>query len=277
MTLFDSHAHLDDRQFSRDLAEVLKRAREWGVGYILVPGASRRSSERAVELVGRKGHPEDLKRTPALSAAVGVHPHDASKLRKEDLDWFREQLVSGRAIAVGEIGLDYYRDLSPRPIQQRAFREQLSLARDVGRPIIVHDRNAGFDVLRILREEHADEVGGVFHCFSEDLGYVHKVLDLGFYIGIDGPVTYESAGDLREVARAVPIERLLLETDSPYLAPQRFRGHRNEPAYVKLVAEKIAELRGMSLEEVAQCTTENALRLFGPREPQPEVELCPGF
>lgn len=251
--LIDTHVHLNHHYYSRDFQEVLNRARDWGVQQMIVPGYDRPSSERSVELAERYG----------LAAAVGVHPHDAERLRDKDLDWFREQLKQQRAVAVGEIGLDYYRDLSPRNVQQEAFRAQIGLAREIGRPIIVHNRDAGEDVLAILKDEEASTVGGVLHCFSEDLDYATRAIEMGFHIGIAGPVTYKSSDVLQEVAKTVPLDRILVETDAPYLSPQRFRGRRNEPAYVKLVAEMIADLREMPFEEVAAATTENARRLFG--------------
>jgi len=253
ITLVDTHAHLNHEDFEQDLDEVLERAMGWGVRRVVVPGFDRVSSERAVQLASR----------PMILAAVGIHPHDAGTLSADDLDWFRSQLQEGRAVAVGEIGLDYYRELSPREKQQEAFRAQVRLAREVGRPIIVHNREAGEDVLRILCEEGAAETGCVLHCFSEDVRYEERAIELGCYIGIAGPVTYKSSKSLQEVARTVPLDRLLVETDAPYIPPQPFRGRRSEPAHVRLVAEKIAELRSIPLEEVALATTQNADRLFG--------------
>jgi len=251
--LIDTHAHLNHHDFARDLDAVLQRAEDCGVGHIVVPGFDRASSETAIRLADK----------PRISAAVGFHPHEAAKLGHQDLVWLKEQLVQGTAVAIGEIGLDYYRDLSARETQREALQAQIELAREAGKPIIVHNRSAGADVLKILRDTEASTVGGVLHCFSENLDYATRVIELGFHIGIAGPVTYPSSDDLREVAKNVPLDRLLVETDCPYLTPQRFRGRRNEPAYVTLVAKTIAELRRLDFEEVAAATTENARRLFG--------------
>lgn len=251
--LIDTHAHLNHDDYSKDVPEVLVRAREAQVWQVIVPGYDRSSSEKAVELAQDFG----------LAASVGIHPHGAADLRKEDLEWFREQADLKKIVAIGEIGLDYYRDLSPRDMQQQAFRAQIALAKDVSLPIIVHNRDAGEDTLAILKDENASEVGGVLHCFSEDLEYASQAVEMGFYIGIAGPVTYKPSSALQEVAKGIPLNRILVETDAPYLSPQKFRGCRNEPAYVRLVAEKIAELRGIPVKEVAAATTRNALSLFG--------------
>jgi TatD DNase family protein len=251
--LIDTHAHLNHDDYSKDVREVLDRARAAGVSQVIVPGYDRSSSEKAVELA----------RVFGIAASVGIHPHDAADLRDEDLAWFREQAEQKKIVAIGEIGLDYYRDLSPRDMQQQAFRAQIALAKDVALPIIVHNRDAGADTLRILKHERAAEVGGVLHCFSENLDYAMQTVEMGFHIGIAGPVTYKSSTALQEVAVKTPLDRILVETDAPYLSPQKFRGRRNQPAYVGLVAEMIADLRGMTLEELAAATTKNARRLFG--------------
>jgi TatD DNase family protein len=204
-----------------------------------------------------------------LFAAVGIHPHDAKTVDESSIRRLKELARSERVVALGEIGLDFFRDLSPRPTQRMVFERLIGIARDFGLPIIVHDRNAHDECLETLRQEQAQEVGAVFHCFSGDAAFAQRVVQAGFYLGLDGPITYPPrASDSgpppsHQVARSVPLDRLLIETDCPWLPPQRWRGKRNEPAYLIAVAEKIGELRGLSFEEVAQVTTENGLRLFG--------------
>jgi len=256
--LIDSHAHLDDRRFDKDREAVIDRAAQTGVTRIVTIGADLESSRAAVELA--RTH-------QGIYAVVGVHPHDAKTV---DARILAELHVLCRqkphVVAVGEIGLDFYRDLSPRDVQRRAFRQQLELADQVGLPVVIHDRESRGEVLNILagwvRRRPGDRPPGVIHCFSGDAAQAQRAVGLGFYVGIDGPVTYPDARKLAEVARTVPLERLLIETDAPYLTPQPHRGQRNEPAYVRLIAERIAELRGLSLAEVARVTTENARRLF---------------
>ena len=251
--LTDSHCHLDDRQFRRDQRQVLERARQEGVDTIVCVGYDLPSSREVVALAEKH---------EGLYAVVGVHPHDA---REVDEDTYRdlERLAqSPRVVAIGEMGLDYYRDLSPRQTQQQVFRRQIQLARRLQKPVVVHDREAHQEVMRILREEKAAEVGGVLHCFSGSWEMAQECLKLGFYISLAGPVTYHNARRPQEIACRVPLDRLLLETDAPYLTPEPLRGRRNEPANVRLVAEKIAALRGISLEELAAATTANARRVF---------------
>lgn len=266
MLLVDTHAHLDFPQFDADREQVIKRAVEGGVVAIVNAGAGLVSSQRAVALADAY---------PEIWASVGVHPHEAKTVTADTLTGLRELADHPKVVAVGEIGLDYYRDLSPRDVQRRVFRQQLDLAREVGRPIIVHDRQAHADVLRILRQWVGSSDGGqkpvgVVHCFSGDLGLARELIELGFYVGIDGPVTYSNAGRLREVVAGVPLERVLIETDCPYLTPHPHRGRRNEPAYVRLVAEAVAEVKGAALADVIRVTTGNARRLFDVDFHQPE-------
>lgn len=253
--LIDTHAHLDNGQFSQDLEQVLERAEAAGVSQILTVGCDLASSRASIELA---------QRYPQLYAAVGIHPHDAPQADAAGLAELRRLLTDNpKVVAVGEIGLDYYRDRSPRPVQAQAFRDQLALALEVGLPVIVHDRDAHNDVLQILKESGAREVGGVLHCFSGDLEMAKAVLDLGFYLSFPGTITYPSNAAGREVVKGVPIESILIETDCPYLAPQNYRGRRNEPAYVQHTAAMIAEIKGLALEDVARITTLNAWQLFG--------------
>ncbi len=252
--LVDTHAHLDDARFREDLPGVLARAAEAGVEHILTVGCDLESSRESLRLAAAH---------PGLYAALGIHPHDAPQATKEGLETLRDLLGNDRAVAVGEIGLDFYRDRSPRDVQRRAFRDQLRLAREVGKPVIVHDRDAHEEVLAILREERAAEIGGVLHCFSGDLAMARACVEMGLYISIAGPVTYPANEALREVVRQIPVDHLLIETDAPYLAPQARRGRRNEPAFVAQTARKIAEIKGLTLDDVARVTTLNAFELFG--------------
>jgi TatD DNase family protein len=262
MTLIDTHAHLDFRQFDHDRQAVLRRAAEAGVRAIVTVGTDLASSRRAVALADGN-HP--------VFAAVGMHPHDAAKLDGETLAQLRVLAQQPRVVAVGEIGLDYYRNRSPREAQRRAFRAQLAWAAKLGKPVIIHDRDAHEEVLATLSDWAAGLEGtplagrlGVLHTFSGDLTMAERAIDLGFYISISGPVTYKNERRLPEIVRALPLDRLLVETDCPFLTPHPHRGRRNEPAYVRLVAERIAGLRDMDVDELAQATTENAQRLFGP-------------
>ena len=248
----DSHAHIQLSQFNRDRDAVLKRAEEADVSNILVIGFDMETSLGAVELAEKHTH---------IYATVGMHPHDAKDLTPDVLKTFRELAAHPKVIALGEMGLDYYRDLSPRPVQKSAFEEQLNLAEDTQMPIVIHNRDAYMDILPIL-EARQGRIQGVLHCFTGDVELMHRGLATGFHIGIGGIVTYKNAADVQAVARAVPEDRLLIETDCPWLAPQFRRGKRNEPAYVRAVAEKIAELRDTSIETIGKITTENFGTLF---------------
>jgi TatD DNase family protein len=252
--LVDSHAHLDNRQFDHDRDAVIHAARQNGVTQILTIGCDLPSSRCNAELAAKH---------PGLYAAVGFHPHDASALDADALDELRQLLAQPRVVAVGEIGLDYYRDRSPRPVQQQAFRRQIALARETGKPVIIHDRDAHADVLRILEEENAAAVGGVLHCFSGDLLMARRCLDLGFYLSFTGTITYPKNEELRDLVRQIPIDRTLLETDCPYLSPQPYRGKRNEPAYLRHTAAALAQIKGLSVSDIARITSRNCHDLFG--------------
>lgn len=251
--LFDSHAHLDDNRFDGDREEVIARAVANGVTGIINIGADMASSRRSVELARRYAF---------VYAAVGIHPHDAKDAVEDDYAqlaaWVKEE---PKVLAIGEIGLDYYYDWSPRPVQQEVFRRHIQLAREVGKPIIIHDRDAHGDILAMVKQEAAG-LTGVFHCFSGSLDMAREVIKLGFYVSIAGPVTFDKSVKLKEIAAAVPLDRLLVETDAPYLTPQPYRGRRNEPAHVKFVAEEVARVRGLTPAEVAAATTANVKRLF---------------
>ena len=255
LTLIDTHAHIDGRDFLPDFGDMLSRARAAGLSHIITVGADLESSRAAVALAGNYDH---------IYCAVGIHPHDAVRVTDKCYEVVRELAAGNRkVVAIGEIGLDFYRDRSPRDDQEKVFRRFIRLARELSLPVIVHDRDAHTRVMAILREEKAAEVGGVLHCFSGDIQMARECEEMGFYISIPGTVTYPSNEQLREVVRGTRIERLLLETDCPYLSPVPHRGKRNEPSFVRITAEKVAELKGLSVEDVGRITSLNAGRLFG--------------
>lgn len=251
--LFDTHVHLNARQYKEDRGEVIERAFAAGVNYMVVVGFDRETIPLAIEIAEQH---------ETIYAAVGWHPVDAIDCTDEDLQWIEELSAHPKVVAIGEMGLDYHWDKSPVEIQKEVFRKQIQLAKKVRMPIIIHNREATEDIIEILQEENAAEVGGIMHCYSDSIDYVQACLDMNFYISLGGPVTFKNATLPKEVAVEVPMERLLVETDAPFLAPHPYRGKRNEPAYVKLVAEQIAELRGMSFEQITTATTNNAFTLF---------------
>ena len=248
----DSHAHIQLSQFKHDRTAVLHRAKEAGVSKMLVIGFDLASSLGAIELAESYDN---------VYATVGMHPHDATDLTPDVLKTFRDLLEHPKVIALGEIGLDYYRNLSPRDVQKAAFEKQLDVADEFDMPIVVHNREAYMDILPIL-ESRDRNASGVLHCFTGDVELMQRSVELGFHIGIGGIVTYPKAKEMQAVAREVPAERLLIETDCPWLAPQFRRGKRNEPAYLRAVAEKIAELRATSVESIGEITTRNFEKLF---------------
>ncbi len=253
--LVDSHAHLDAKPYRDDLDAVLQRARDNGVGSILTVGCDLESSRASVALALRY---------PQVYASVGIHPHDADTVDDRVMDELTGMIATvGKVVAVGETGLDFYRDRSPRDRQREAFRRHIALARDTGKPLIIHDRDAHDEILQIMAEENARDAGGVLHCFSGDLAMAKKCVEMGFYISFAGPLTYPKNDALRAVAAALPVDVMLVETDCPYLSPQTWRGKRCEPAYVRATAEKLAEVKGLTLEDVARITSLNAWRLFG--------------
>ena len=250
--LFDSHAHLDDEKFADDREAVIARAKENGVTHIINIGADMESSARSVALASQY---------ETVYAAVGVHPHEAEKVVAADYDQLAEWTELDKVVAIGEIGLDYYYDLSPRDLQKEVFIRQLDVARQMHMPIVIHDRDAHGDTMAILKREGKGLIG-VVHCFAGSLEMANELIKMGWYIGCDGPVTFKNAAKLPEIMTKIPLERLLIETDSPYLTPVPLRGKRNEPAYVRFVAEHIAALRGISGEELAKVTTKNVCDLF---------------
>ena len=253
MRLVDTHAHLVDKAFHQDREEMLQRAKEAGVAGIVCIGDTLASSQESLALAQEQ---------EGIWATAGVHPHHALQAG-EDLEARLLELLSHPlVVAVGEVGLDYHYDFAPRDVQHQVFRRQIRIARKVGKPLVIHSREANEDVVRILQEEKAEDVGGVFHCFWGDEELARTVLAMGFYVGVGGPVTFKKSEALRATLKTVPLDRLLVETDSPYLAPVPFRGKRNEPAYVVESARQLAAVKGLTPEELADVTTENARRLF---------------
>ncbi|MDX8363123.1 TatD family hydrolase [Cytobacillus sp. IB215316] len=252
--LFDTHAHLNATQFDEDVVDVINRAKMEGVSHIVVVGFDRQTITRAMELTDMYDF---------IYAAVGWHPVDAIDMVDEDLSWIEELASHPKVVAIGEMGLDYYWDKSPKDVQKEVFRKQIKLAKKVNLPIIIHNREATADVLQILEEENAEQVGGIMHCFTGSVEVAKKCMDMNFYISLGGPVTFKNAKKPKEVAKDIPLENLLIETDCPYLAPHPYRGKRNEPSYVKYVAESIAHLKGITVEEVSEKTGLNAKKLFG--------------
>ncbi len=253
--LFDTHAHLHFPEFADDLSAVLQRARAAGVKWMLTIGTSVESSRAAVALAGRE---------PDLYAAVGIHPHDASEADDQAFEELQKLAESSpRVVAIGEIGLDFFRHLSPHDVQIEVFRRQLDLARRVKKPVLIHCRDAHAETVEILRAEGVREIGGIMHCFSGDEAVARQCLELGLFISIAGPVTYPNARKLPPVVKMVPADRLVVETDCPFLPPQPYRGKRNEPAYLPITAARMAELKGMPTDELGARMAGNALALFG--------------
>ncbi|QDX91957.1 TatD family deoxyribonuclease [Brevibacillus laterosporus] len=255
--LFDTHAHLNAEQFDEDRDEVIARARENGVSTIVNVGFNRETIPTTLELAEKYDF---------IYAVVGWHPQDAINMKEQDLEWLEELTKHPKVVGLGEMGLDYYWDTSPRDVQAEVFRKQIRLARKLQMPIVIHDRDAHQDIIDILREEKAGEVGGIMHCFSGSYELAKMALDMNFYISFGGPLTFKNAKKPKEVAAQIPMDRILIETDCPYLTPHPFRGKRNESAYVKYVAEEMAQIHGLSFEELAKITADNARRLFNIRE-----------
>ncbi len=254
--LIDSHVHLDDPRYDTDRDEVLQRAHDAGVEAFVTIGCDVATSQSAVALA--QAHHN-------VFAAIGVHPHESKAITEGWHEEFRSLARHPKVVAYGEIGLDYHYDHSPRDVQRQRFREQIQLARGLNLPLVIHTREAQKDTITILREEGAVHVGGVLHCFSGDAWLAKDALDLGFYLSFSGILTFENATMLRDIAKTVPLDRIMVETDCPYLTPIPHRGKRNEPAYVQHVAQTLAELLGngsQSLESIAQATVQNTKRVF---------------
>lgn len=253
MKFIDTHTHIYMKDFHRDREQVLDRYRQAG------------GQEMICVAIDLDSIPPTLKlaeKYPFIYAVVGIHPHYAQDVPENYLELLAQEAGRPKVVALGEMGLDYYRDLSPRGVQQRVFMEQLDLARELDKPVVIHDRDAHGDLLDILRREGVGKAGGIMHCFSGSLEMARECIKLGLYISLAGPVTFKNARKLKEVAAKVPIDRLLIETDCPYLTPEPYRGKRNEPSYVKYTAAHIAELRGLKPEELAAATTANARKIF---------------
>ncbi|MBO2945931.1 TatD family hydrolase [Paenibacillus sp. F411] len=252
--LFDTHTHLDSAAFDEDREAVIQRAVDQGITRMINIGFNRETIPTTMQLAEKYDF---------IYAAVGWHPVDAIAMKEEDLEWIASLTAHRKVVAIGEIGLDYHWDTSPKEIQHKVFRQQIQLAKELNLPIVIHNRDAHEDVLRILKEEKASEVGGVMHSFSGSWETAKQCLHMGFHISFGGPTTFKNAKQPKEVLTQVPLDRLLLETDAPYLTPHPFRGKRNESSYVKYVAEQAAELKGLSLEEISEITTRNGLERFG--------------
>lgn len=252
--LIDTHTHLDDARYDDDRDTVIARAREGGVEAFVTIGCDLATSQAAVALADR---------FPFVYASIGVHPHEVKHIRDGWYDEFRHLAKNKNVVAYGEIGLDYHYNHSAPKEQRDRFREQIQVARELSLPVIIHTREAQEDTVAILREERASEIGGVFHCFSGDSRLAQEALDLGFYLSFSGILTFQNAAPLREIAKNTPLDRVLIETDCPYLTPVPYRGKRNEPAYVSQVARQLAALHPeLSSDEVQRTTTVNAKRLF---------------
>jgi TatD DNase family protein len=240
-------------EFKKDLEAVIQRAKESGVEYIFTVGTEKEDWKRALEIANSYS---------SIYAILGVHPHNAKEIDDQTYPILKEFCRNQKVKAYGEIGLDFFRNLSPRDIQLKRFREQIGLAKALGLPIVVHDREAHQETLRILKSERAEGCGGIIHCFSGDYEMAKVCIDMGFYISIPGSITYKNAEGLRETVKKIPLESLLVETDAPFLTPEPFRGKRNEPSYVRYTAQKVAEIKNASFEKVAEVTTRNALRVY---------------
>ncbi len=249
--LFDTHAHLTDRAFDADREELLRGLKDKGVGFVMNAGCDLENSRQTVELAHRY---------PWLYAAVGSHPDAADEVNEEVIEQYRRLCQDEKVVAIGEIGLDYHYEDIPREIQKKAFRMQMALARELDLPVIVHERDAHEDGMEIVRQ--FPEVKGVFHCYSGSPEMARQLVNMGWYIGFTGVLTFKNARKAVETAASIPLDRIVLETDCPYMAPEPYRGKRNDPGYLIKMAEKLAEIRGISTEEAIRATTENAARLY---------------
>ena len=249
--LFDTHAHLNDPAFDEDRDALLETFRDAGVGLVLNAGCSLESSHDCIALA---------EKYPWIYCSVGTHPDTADEVNEEVLEAYRQMCKNPKVKAIGEIGLDYYYETIPREVQKQAFRMQMQLAQELNMPVIVHERNAHDDGMRIVKEFKG--VTGVFHCYSGSAEMARQLVNLGWYIGFTGVLTFKNARKAVETAASIPLDRIVLETDCPFMAPEPYRGKRNHPGYLPRMAEKLAEIRGLSVEEVIRITTENAKRLY---------------
>ena len=253
MQLIDSHCHLNLSAFNDDVEAVVQRAQAAGVEKMMVIGTNMADSIKAIELAHQY---------PSLYATIGIHPHDSKNADGAGYERFKALAGDPKVVAYGEIGLDFFRDHSPKPVQRREFARQLNLAGELGLPVIIHDRDAHREVYDLIRSEEGYRHGGVIHCFSADYEWAKRFVDLGFVISLPGTITFPKSHIQREVAEKLSLDDLLIETDAPFLAPIPYRGKRNEPAYVRYVAEAIAHVRKLDPEEVAQATSANSERVF---------------
>ena len=251
--LIDTHTHIDMENFADRFDEVMQTAKDYGVEKVVIPGVEPSGFDRIIKL---------CEEYPDVYGAVGVHPEELNSYNEEAENKIKELLKHKKIIAVGEIGLDYYWDKSQIEKQKEIFERQILIAKQAQKPILVHDREAHLDSFEILKKSNAAETGVVMHCFSGSPEFAQQCINEGFYIAIGGVVTFKNAKKVKEVAKNVPLDKLLLETDAPYMTPVPFRGKENQPAYVKFVAEEIAQLRGVSFEEIAEATTANAKKLL---------------
>lgn len=254
--IFETHAHYDDRAYDRDRDKIIRLLKEEGIAPIINVGASLTSTETSIKLAHEYDH---------VYAAVGVHPSDCADMTDKDIEWLRELTGDDKVVAIGEIGLDYHYDEPDKNIQKKWFEKQLDLAKETDLPVIVHSRDAAQDTLDILSKEEHKGIRGIIHCFSYSQELAREYVKMGYYIGIGGVVTFKNGRKLHEIARTIPLENIVVETDCPYLAPEPYRGRRNSSAYLTYIIERIAQLREMSYEEVERATYENAALLYGVR------------
>ena len=258
--IFDTHAHYDDAAFDEDREEVIGRFGELGIGAVTDPGSTMESLDRIIALVGAHAN---------IYGALGIHPSECAEMTEKDLERIRQGLRLPKMVAVGEIGLDYHWDTPERKLQQHWFRRQLDLAREEGKPVIIHSRDAAADTLQILRECRAEEIGGVIHCYSYSAELAPEFWRMGFFLGVGGIVTFRNGKKLKETVRKTPLERIVLETDSPYMAPEPHRGERNSSLLLRYVVRQIAEIKELPAEAVVEQTWKNACRLY-------RMEECKG-
>ena len=251
--IFESHAHYEDARFDEDREALLSSFPQKGIDYVVNVGSSLNTTQQSIALA---------KQYDFIYAAAGVHPEETAELNEENFAWLCEQMKQEKVVAVGEIGLDYHWDEPERKIQKVWFERQIALARQVSLPMIIHSRDAAQDTLDIMKACKAEEAGGVIHCFSYGVEMAREYLNMGFYIGIGGVLTFKNAKKLKEVANYVPLDRILLETDCPYMAPEPHRGKRNSSLYLPYVAETLATIKGVDVEEVYQTTRENGKQMY---------------
>ncbi|MCX5708867.1 MAG: TatD family hydrolase [Candidatus Omnitrophica bacterium] len=256
--LIDTHCHLDFPEFDADRGEVLKRAADAGVKYVINIGSSLQGSINSVKLA---------KDYPNVFAVVGCHPHDSRDFSEQDIETVRSLAGFEKVVAIGEIGLDYYRNLSPQEDQKRIFVSFLRLARELNLPVVIHSREARDDTLRIMREENVKKA--IIHCFGGDQIFLKECIDRGYLISFTCNVTYKKAGNIRDAVKAAPLEMICLETDAPYLSPEGYRGKRNDPSFVRILAQEISRIKGLSIEEISRLTTQNAREFFGLKLDEP--------